>query len=256
MVQEYLRLLKFRYHLSFVIVVAGVLLYTRPLRGARFLDLLLLYLCFNVLFYGGLYTINDILDRGDDAQHPAKRLRPVPSGRVPISSAVAFALTMILAGTATSFALFGEPILKYYGAFLVANLFYSALGRNIPYLELLLNGCTYPLRFLLGLSFTNHRVPISLVGSIFLFAVGVAATRRIVEGEAIGQQGRTTLGFYSLLGLTVLQIALLAGVVFLVLEDGDQPVVFHYVLVGLYLIMVFGYPWKPLRSAYHWLWLR
>ena len=86
--------------------------------------------------------------------------------------------------------------------------------------------------------------------------MGVAATRRIVECEAVGHGGRMTLSFYSQPGLTLLQAGLLAALVFLGLEDHDQPRVFHCVMFALYMVMVFGYVWRPMRSAYYWLWIR
>lgn len=53
------------------------------------------------LLWSGLYTLNDYTDRFEDAAHPLKRIRAIPSGRVPAK----FALFLSIALIATSFSL-------------------------------------------------------------------------------------------------------------------------------------------------------
>lgn len=47
------------------------------------------------LLWSGLYTLNDFTDRNQDAKHPVKRNRPIPSGKIPPSLALLFSLTLI-----------------------------------------------------------------------------------------------------------------------------------------------------------------
>lgn len=96
---HWFRLIRFPYHLSFAGVVLGAALIARGLPALLLLSLLALYLSFNVLVYGGLYTLNDILDAESDRRHPGKRNRPVQSGAISQRAAVLFAATAILAGS-------------------------------------------------------------------------------------------------------------------------------------------------------------
>ena len=95
----YLRLIRFHYHTTFAGVVLGALLTAKPSAYTMLLVLLpALYLSFNVLLYGGIYTLNAIVDREADLKHPLKRYRPLPSGEVSVRSAAVFAVTMTTAG--------------------------------------------------------------------------------------------------------------------------------------------------------------
>src|SRR6476661_1739798 len=60
--RDYVRLIRFPYHLSFVGVLLGVIIVKQHWSALLVRDILLLYVSFNVLLYGGLYTINAITD--------------------------------------------------------------------------------------------------------------------------------------------------------------------------------------------------
>jgi 4-hydroxybenzoate polyprenyltransferase len=61
-------LVKPRYHASFVTVAVGALLFAESFDALLVLRLAALYVSFNVLLYGGIYTFNDIADRAADAR--------------------------------------------------------------------------------------------------------------------------------------------------------------------------------------------
>lgn len=49
-----------------------------------------------ILLWSGLYALNDYTDREADAKHKAKKLRPIPSGKVPPKIALLFSLVLII----------------------------------------------------------------------------------------------------------------------------------------------------------------
>lgn len=55
------------------------------------------------LLWSGLYALNDYTDRKADALHSVKKLRPIPSGRIPAKAALAFSLLLIFASLAIAF---------------------------------------------------------------------------------------------------------------------------------------------------------
>ena len=61
-----LRLIRFQYHITFIGVILGAALVARGLPQSLAQSLALLYVSFNVLLYGGIYTMNDILDAESD----------------------------------------------------------------------------------------------------------------------------------------------------------------------------------------------
>src|SRR5262245_17052545 len=145
----YLALIKFRNHVTFVNVVFGALLFARELDWRLVAELAVLYVSFNLLMYGGIYTLNDLVDVAADRKHPAKRLRPVASGAVSRRAAQWFGVLMIAAGLVIG-AAFPIGVIACYLAVLVVNAVYSLGGRNIRYLDVVLNSVPHAIRFLMG----------------------------------------------------------------------------------------------------------
>jgi 4-hydroxybenzoate polyprenyltransferase len=81
-IRPYLELIKFRYHISYLTVLFAALLFAGSINISLLRSLIALYLSFNVLFYGGIYSLNDLRDLKSDREHPRKKTRPLASGRV------------------------------------------------------------------------------------------------------------------------------------------------------------------------------
>ena len=86
------------------------------------------------LLSGAVYLLNDIVDRKADLQHPKKRHRPIPSGRLPLPVAWAGALLLPLVTLPTAFWVerkFGLIALTYY----ITMLAYSFVLKHIPLID-------------------------------------------------------------------------------------------------------------------------
>ncbi len=86
------------------------------------------------LLSGAVYLLNDIVDREADLQHPKKRHRPIPSGRLPLPVAWAGALLLPLVTLPTAFWVerkFGLIALTYY----ITMLAYSFVLKHIPLID-------------------------------------------------------------------------------------------------------------------------
>jgi len=98
-----------------------------------------------------IYIINDLVDLEADRNHPLKRLRPIPSGLLKISTArtAGIVLTLIVFIPATllslEYALIGL-------AYLVLNLAYSAWLKQAPILDVMILASFYVLRVGAGVS--------------------------------------------------------------------------------------------------------
>jgi len=104
-----------------------------------------------------IYIINDLMDIEADRNHPLKRLRPIPSGVLKMSTArtAGFVLVFIIFIPA---ALLGRGFALIGLAYLVLNLAYSAWLKHTPILDVMILASFYVLRVGAGVSLiTVHR---------------------------------------------------------------------------------------------------
>ena len=252
-----LSLLKFRYHLSFAGVIVGALLFAPNIDAALLWRLAVVYVSFNLLLYGGIYTFNDIADRCNDAAHPSKRRRPIASGLVPVRVAIAISFALVASGLLLIAWLLPIRVLMASAGALAMNVVYSGGGRNLPFVDILLNSAPHPMRFLIGVTLVERTPPFGHLLAWLCLAAGVSCARRIVEKGAPGSSSRSTLAWYSEAGLTVVtNVGLVVLIALAAFDRLTSPGFYAVVLTG-YIVFVIGAR-RPgrLREAGEWLWLR
>ncbi len=258
--RDYVGLLRFPYHASFVGVLLGVLIVTRHWRGALVWRIFLLYVSMTVLLYGGLYTLNAITDAGADSRHPFKRSRPVASGAISSKVAGVFAAGLIVAGFATGWAWLGSEIMPVYLLFFALNVSYSLLFRNLFILDVLFNSATHPPRFWLGMWLAgvgDGGLEWEWLTLVFLFAVGMSASRRSVLMDHGAWASSGPLARYSKLNLLAIKGVALCAIVFLWVLHQPNFQIPYLVTVCAYVVLVGGIEAVPkIRSAFEKLWLR
>jgi 4-hydroxybenzoate polyprenyltransferase len=236
----YLRLIRFPYHVTFASVVIGVLLSRGDLTARLMAELALLYLTFNLLLYGGIYTMNAIADVESDGRHPLKRRRPLPSGAVGLRQARFFSLALICGGLLGGFLLFSVSVFTAHLAALALNIFYTFRAKHVVYLEIITNSATHPLRLLMGALLAGGDVPYEFLLAFFCFVFGLAVLRRVVEKEVEGWQARTTLTSYSGRGLLLLRFSGLLAMLPFMLLDQAVPFGCYLSMIAAYLLLVLG----------------
>ena len=87
------------------LVLFAALIFSKHLFNAEDVVVTVLAFCCFCLVASGAYVMNDIRDCERDRQHPLKSRRPLPSGRVPRSTAVAVAIGLVSVGLMGAFAL-------------------------------------------------------------------------------------------------------------------------------------------------------
>ncbi len=95
-----------------------------------------------------VYILNDWRDRAADAQHPSKRHRPLASGTVPASTALALAGALLLAGLALAWG--NRVLLLLLGLYVALNLAYSWRLKHVPVVDVSLIASGFMLRLLAG----------------------------------------------------------------------------------------------------------
>ena len=207
----YVRLIKFQYHITFLNVLFGALLFAPAFDLGLAGRLAALYVSFNVLLYGGLYTLNDLADCAADARHPRKKLRPIASGSVTRSHAAWYAGVLIAAGLATGAAL-GPHVLLCYVTVTAVNLGYSFGGRDVRGADLLLNSLPHVVRFLMGVLVVGRQPPLGHLIALLFMAIALSSLRRDVEKDVDRGRSRPTLLRYTDSQLkTIVAVCLGAG---------------------------------------------
>jgi len=255
--RNYVALIRFPYHTSFVGVLLGVLIVTRHWPEQLVWRILLLYVSLNVLLYGGLYSLNAITDAQADSRSPFKRSRPVPSGAITPTAAGIFAAALIGAGFLTGWAWLGPECVPVYLLLLLLNVSYSLFFRNVFVLDVIFNSATHPPRFWLGIWLAGGALAWDWLALVFLFAVGMSSCRRSVLLTHGSRESLGPLAKYSRLTLLAIEAAALSAIVLLWVLNQPKFQIPYIVTVCAYVVFVGGIEALPkIRSAFERLWLR
>lgn len=160
----------------------GKILYNSHLPKLTVLFLLFCFLC------SGVYIINDLFDYKWDQNHPDKKNKPLTSGAVNRYTAIAAALLLItisLIGTGQ----FGKYVLLQFTIYLAVNIFYSAFGKHVPFLDLFIIMFGFLIRIQAGSVVTGVPVSAWLYLIIILFAFGFGLVKRLEEIMLLNMHG-------------------------------------------------------------------
>lgn len=148
-----------------------------------------------------VYLINDIADILADRQHPIKKHRPLPSGKLPVR--VAWAAALVLVVIIMPLAYWLEPAFAaVLLAYLVMNLAYSKWLKHVPILDVFIIAAGFVLRVEAGVTlivvqrFSPWLYMVTTFGSLYLgfgkrraelalLALGAGSHRKVLEGYSI-----------------------------------------------------------------------
>lgn len=134
------------------------------------------FLCFS-LVASSIYIMNDYRDIEDDKKHPVKRLRPLASGAVNKSTAIAIAVLFLIAGFTVAWFL-RDKFMFILGIYFLMNVGYSFGLKNIPILDIFIISVGFVLRIKAGSVISL--IPLSewLIIMVFLLALFMAFAKR------------------------------------------------------------------------------
>jgi len=101
------------------------------------------------LLSGGVYIMNDILDRKQDREHPFKRNRPIASGALASSAAATAGGSFIVVAIGASFAL-GPTVAAVMAGYLILNVAYSRLLKHLVIIDVMTIATGFLLRVIVG----------------------------------------------------------------------------------------------------------
>jgi 4-hydroxybenzoate polyprenyltransferase len=131
------------------------------------------------------YIVNDIFDRENDANHPVKKERPIPSGLVQVAVAYPLSAVFFLCSLALGLTVskgFSFLILAYF----VIQLFYTIKLKEIPIVDIFCISAGFLLRLQAGGVIYGITVSKWLFLSVFLLSVFLSTGKRLGEMKFLG----------------------------------------------------------------------
>jgi len=131
----------------------------------------------------GIYLINDLLDLKSDREHPAKRYRPLASGRIRPGQALITAVILLATALAGGW-LLSRPFFMVMLSYVGLQTFYSLILKRVALLDVFIIASGFVLRAIAGAAvFENPPIPISpwLLLCTFLLALFLALCKRRQE---------------------------------------------------------------------------
>lgn len=120
------------------------------------------------------YIINQITDKEFDAEHPDKKLRPLPSKRVSLKTANFLIIVLLAVSLPAAHLLFSEIFFVSLSILFLAGIFYNIPPvrlKDIPYIDVLAESFNNPIRFILGWFVVISTAP-SLFVLLFTWSLG------------------------------------------------------------------------------------
>ena len=219
-------------------------------------DLLLSVILFS-LVTSSAYIFNDILDVESDRNHPIKKNRPLPSGRITETTALIIAVLLFSGAGAFSYLLFPSAAFMM-GAYFGWNIIYTLFLKQVALIDISAIGVSFVLRLYIGSAVAD--VPLSqwIVVMTFLLALFLALAKRRAEFAIIEQSSGITrkslsgytLSFFNVALPIMASVVIVAYIMYTILHDTVTNITpghnlfltSAFVILGImrYLILAYG----------------
>src|SRR3989304_8406220 len=147
----YIRLTRWEDYFTFTQLVFGFLLARNfVISGEEGVLLIKTIFVLAPLLYGGIYTLNNIVDADLDRLNPKKANRPIPAGEITKSQAGWISAILISIGVLGAY-LVDLRVFYMAVSFLAINIVYTFWAKHVPYLIIIANSITHLLRLLFGM---------------------------------------------------------------------------------------------------------
>jgi 4-hydroxybenzoate polyprenyltransferase len=127
------------------------------------------------------YLLNDLLDLRADRRHPAKRHRPLASGRLGVRTAMGMMVGLWVGAVALSATCISWPFTNLLALYAVGSALYSLHLKRVLFLDILVLAGLYTLRLLAGGLVAGVEVSQWLRAFAMFFFISLALLKRYVE---------------------------------------------------------------------------
>jgi len=126
------------------------------------------------------YILNDLLDLEEDRRHPAKKQRPLASGRTFIGSGIWLAVACLLASAAIA-TWVPRAFLAALITYLILTSLYSLFLKRFPAIDSLVLALLYTLRVVAGHLATGIPFSLGLLSLLFFLFLSLAYAKRAAD---------------------------------------------------------------------------
>lgn len=134
------------------------------------------------LISSAVYIYNDLQDREEDKLHPKKSRRPLASGEMSLDLALTLLGLLLLAGLGLAWSI-SASLAALLGLYLLLNLVYNHLLKNLPVLDVLCIAAGFMLRVLAGTIGIGLAISWWLTMTATLISLFIAVCKRRLEKQ-------------------------------------------------------------------------
>ncbi len=156
-----------------------------------------------ILMSGTVYIINDLLDVENDKQHPTKRFRPIPSGKLPLNFAKLSAIVIPIATILLAF-VFDVGLALILILYLILQIAYSFRLKHIALLDVMSVALGFVLRVMAGGVVINVAISPWLYAFTGLLALFLVTAKRRQELVKLGDNAKQTRPIFEQYNLPLL----------------------------------------------------
>lgn len=144
----------------------------------------------------GNYGINEVLDAEYDAQHPQKRLRAIPSGKISSTPVVIISIILYIVGVSIVLPLRNTMLIISVSLLILSGILYNVKPLRLkdkPYTDFIAESLNNPIRLLVGwysVAPSNKLVPSSFILGFWFLGMFLMASKRFGEYRFFKDKGQ------------------------------------------------------------------
>jgi len=211
--RDFLRLLRVHQYSKNAFIILPLFFAGEIMDPAGLLQALKAFASFSLLA-SAVYILNDCKDAPFDREHPIKKDRPIPSGRISVPKAMGIATALLLAGCVGMFLTHRDAFMVMLLYFTI-NLLYTFGLKHISILDVTAIAVGFVLRLFVGAEATGVHLSVWMVTMTFLLAFFLALAKRrddLIIFERTGKQMRRSMDGYNA-GFLDISMAIMAAIV-------------------------------------------
>lgn len=177
--KKYLRLFRVKHYIKNIFIFT-TLIFGGQVLTSDFYRVLIGFLAF-CLTSSSIYIINDLVDYKIDRKTKSKKNEPIASNMISKKEGVFLAILLWILSLGVNYFTFSPISYLYIIVYFILNLFYSFIGKNIPYLEWMIMIIFYLLRVLFGAAILNVEVSLILILTVIFGSSYIILMKRMIE---------------------------------------------------------------------------
>lgn len=146
-----------------------------------------------------VYIVNDIVDKEKDQTHPKKKFRPIANERITIPNAIILSVFVIILALGLGI-LLNVPTFSVVLAYLIMNIFYSFILKNVVLIDVFTIAMGFVLRVVAGAVAINVEISNWVLLTTFFISLFLGFGKRRCELDLAndGKDYRPVLDHYSI----------------------------------------------------------